>query len=94
MMLALSGGLDTKMLKYVLQFIFRFTLQVKIQHSTKHEIWERTAAAQTSCHTPVYTNSNIINDAQTSSGDERPSHATLTDVKQALGKFRTASLIN
>lgn len=36
----------------------------------------------------------MTRNAQTPSGDKRPSHATRTDVKQALGKFRTASLIN
>lgn len=32
--------------------------------------------------------------AQAPSGEKRPSHATRTDVKQALGKYRRASLIN
>lgn len=62
-MLALSGGLDPKMLKYVLRLIFRFTLQVKIEHGTKreHGIRERSAAAQLSCCIPPFTQTLLIN---------------------------------
>lgn len=73
--------------------------QLKLKKKKKNMTLKNERALQQHKHPVTFPNIHkqtlfMTRNAQTPSGDKRPSHATHTDVKQALGKFCRASLIN